>query len=176
MNSGRNADGVLSIIAYHVMTAIDAPSSVPMMVTRRTEEAYDRPSLHAELLTLLTSPDAYVAALVLLLGYAASEAVPQHQRGAPRNSSGLLSNVYLDDHEQACPHAHVHPRVHAADMPYTRRAHVHEPSARATSGRRAPCGSSSPSASRSPAPSASPSPCCRPRAVRRTKLTPYPYP
>ena len=80
------------------------------MMARRTEEAYDRPSLHAELLTLLTSPDAYVAALVLLLGYAASEAVPQHQRGAPRNSSGLLSNAYLDDHEQACPHAHVHPR------------------------------------------------------------------
>ena len=81
------------------------------MMARRTEEAYDRPSLHAELLTLLTSPDAYVAALVLLLSYAASEAVPQHQRGAPRNSSGLLSNVYLDDHEQACPHAPVHPRV-----------------------------------------------------------------
>ena len=80
------------------------------MMARRTEEAYDRPPLHAELLTLLTSPDAYVAALVLLLGYGASEAVPQHQRGAPRNSSGLLSNVYLDDHEQACPHAHVHPR------------------------------------------------------------------
>ena len=98
------------------------------MMARRTEEAYDRPSLHAELLTLLTSPDAYVAALVLLLGYAASEAVPQHQRGAPRNSSGLLSNVYLDDTEQACPHAHVHPRcARGRYMPCTRRAHVHEP-------------------------------------------------
>ena len=91
------------------------------MMARRTEEAYDRPSLHAELLTLLTSPDAYVAALVLLLGYGASEAVPQHQRGAPRNSSGLLSNVYLDDHEQACPHAHVHPRrARGRYMPCTR--------------------------------------------------------
>ena len=96
------------------------------MMARRIEEAYDRPSLHAELLTLLTSPDAYIAALVLLLGYAASEAVPQHQRGAPRNSSGLLSNVYLDDHEQACPHAHLPPCV-----PYihTRsRTSIHTPS------------------------------------------------
>ena len=108
-------------ITYHqLMTSIDAPSSAPMMV-RRTDEAYDRPSLHAELLTLLTSPDAYAAALVLLLSYAASEAVPQHQRGAPRNSSGLLSNVYLDDHEQACPHAHVHPRrARGCYMPCTR--------------------------------------------------------
>ena len=95
------------------------------MMARRTEEAYDRPSLHAELLTLLTSPDTYAAALVLLLSYAASEAVPQHQRGAPRNSSGLLSNVYLDDTEQACPHAHVHPRVHAAATCHAHAAHTY---------------------------------------------------
>lgn len=31
------------------------------------------------------------------------QVVPQHQRGAPLNSSGLLSNAYLDDAHQACP-------------------------------------------------------------------------
>ena len=72
-----------------------------MLLTRRTEEAHDRPSLYAELTTLLTSPDVYIAALVLLVGVLAPEAVPQHQRGAPRNSSGLLSNVYLDNSQQA---------------------------------------------------------------------------
>ena len=83
--------------------ASESPSSVPMLLTRRTEEAHDRPSLYAELTTLLTSPDVYIAALVLLVGVLAPEAVPQHQRGAPRNSSGLLSNVYLDNSQQACP-------------------------------------------------------------------------
>ena len=74
-----------------------------MLATRRTEEAHDRPSLYAELVTLCTSPDFYIAFGFLLVGFLAPEAVPQHQRGAPRNSSGLLSNIYLDNSEQACP-------------------------------------------------------------------------
>ena len=77
-----------------------------MLVTQGMEEAHDRPSLYAELITLCTSPDFYIAFGFLLVGFLAPEAMPQHQRGAPRNSSGLLSNVYRDNSEQAPPHAH----------------------------------------------------------------------
>ena len=107
------------------MASLDAPSSMPILVTRRAEEEHERPSLCAELTMLLTSPDAYIAALALLVGFLTPEALPQHQRGAPRNSSGLLSNVYLDDSEQACPHAHaMHTPCTRHATPSARHAHT----------------------------------------------------
>ena len=131
------------------MASLDAPSSMPILVTRRAEEEHERPSLCAELTMLLTSPDAYIAALALLVGFLTPEALPQHQRGAPRNSSGLLSNVYLDDSEQACPHAHaMHTpctrhatrHAHATQTPRTRHAHgMHTPRARHAHGMHTPC-------------------------------------
>ena len=98
---------------------------MPILVTRRAEEEHERPSLCAELTMLLTSPDAYIAALALLVGFLTPEALPQHQRGAPLNSSGLLSNVYLDDSEQACPHAHaMHTPCTRHATPSARHAHA----------------------------------------------------
>ena len=93
-----------------------------MLVTRRMEEAHDRPSLYAELMTLCTSPDFYIAFGFLLVGFLAPEAMPQHQRGAPRNSSGLLSNVYRDNSEQAPAHAHVMHHAHAISTDDTSQA------------------------------------------------------